>query len=35
MEKAEADHVQRLEEECEMIKRELATMEKQQREELK
>ena len=35
MEKAEADHVQCLKEECEMIKRELATMEKQQRKEIK
>ena len=34
MEKAEADHAQCLKE-CEMIKRELATMEQQQREELK
>ena len=35
MEKAKADHVRCLKEEHEMIKRELATMEKQQREKLK
>ena len=35
MDKTEADHVRHLKEEHEMIKRELTTMEKQQREELK